>query len=955
MELFTAFSSYKAGAKQDVRRVALAFIAIVFAACGCAGMASAAPTLSFESFSAGPLNADGSPATQAAGHPFELTTAFALDTYFDSAAGVELPVAGTRNTIVELPPGVIGDPAAVPQCNAAELSENESCPADTQVGYADVELMFFSRFVNRDPIYNMVPPAGEPAQFRFKVVASYVYIDFKVRSGSDYGVTALVHGINAAAPLFGVAVHLWGVPSDPSHEAIRGAPSDALRKPFLRNPTSCTGPTTTVLNATSWEEPEHVVSVPSTAPGGTGCSEVPFSPTIAVTPDTLLAGAPAGYNVNLKLPQNENPVGLGEADLKDAEVAFPAGTFLSASAASGLKGCPAEGAEGINLHAAEVVIENVEQEPRGNCPLGSKIGTAEVETPLFRRPLQGSLYIAQPKCGGAGQPACTTASATNGELFGLYLEVYGSGVVVKLDGEVHADPVTGQITAFFKQNPQLPFTELRLGLYGGPQAALANPVTCGTYTVTSDLTPWSSPAAPDATPFSPFQIDEGCGAQGFAPVFTAGTTNNQAGAYSPFTLTFSRQDREQNFKGLEETLPPGLLAKLGGVPLCPDAAAAGGSCPDSSRIGSVKVAVGAGPEPYFTTGNIYLTGGYNGGAYGEVVQVPAVAGPFNLGMVVVRGAIRIDRHTAQATVVSDPFPTILDGIPLQIKTVNVTLDRPGFTFNPTNCAPLGFSGPITSIQGASVPVSSGFQAANCVGLKFKPAFSASTSAKTSRASGASLSVKLSLPAEGPQSSNPAPREANIAKVKVDLPKALPSRLTTLQKACTAAQFEANPAGCPVASVVGHAKAITPILSAPLEGPAYFVSHGGEAFPSLIIVLQGNGVRIDLVGTTFISKAGITSSTFKQVPDAPLSNFELTLPEGKYSALAANLPAKANGSFCGQKTLVMPTAFVAQNGAEIHQSTKIAPAGCPKAKKTSKKKTKAKKTRTSKKAKAKKKS
>jgi hypothetical protein len=935
MRPFTAFSQFEVTPERNARRVLLAFVVALLAVCACAGPAGATPTLSFESFSAGPLNADGSPSTQAGGHPFELTTAFALGSYFDSTVGSELPDAGTKDTIVELPPGVIGDPAAVPQCNAAELPNSfEACPADTQVGYADVDLTFLSRSVQREAIYNMVPPAGEPAQFRFKVVASMVYIDFKVRSGSDYGVTASVHNINAAAPLFGVAVHLWGVPSDPSHEAIRGGPSAALRKPFLRNPTSCTGPTTTTLNATSWEEPDHVVSVPATAPGGTGCSEVPFSPTIAVAPDTTLAGAPAGYDVNLKLPQNENPVGLGEADLKDAKVVFPVGTVLSASAASGLVGCPAEGADGINLHAAEVVIEDVEQEPRGNCPLGSKIGTAEVETPLFRRPLQGSVYLAQPKCGGAGQAACTTASATNGELFGLYLEVDGSGIVVKLAGEVHVDPVTGQITALFKDNPQLPFNELRLALYGGPQAALANPTSCGTYTTTSDLTPWSSPDAPDATPFSPFQIDEGCGVQGFAPVFTAGTTNNQAGAYSPFTLTFSRNDREQNFKGLEETLPPGLLAKLGGVPLCSDAAAAGGPCPDSSRIGSVKVAVGAGPEPYFTTGSIYLTAGYNGGAYGEVVQVPAVAGPFNLGMVVVRGAIRIDPHTAQATVVSDPFPTILDGIPLQIKTVNVTLDRPGFTFNPTNCAPLGFSGPITSIQGASIPVSGGFQAANCAGLKFKPAFSVSTSAKTSRANGASLSVKLTLPAEGPQTGNPAAREANIAKVKVDLPKVLPSRLTTLQKACTAAQFNANPAGCPAASLVGHAKAITPILSTPLEGPAYFVSHGGEAFPSLIMVLQGSGVTIDLVGTTFISKAGITSSTFKQVPDAPLSSFELTLPEGKYSALAANLPTKAKGSFCGQ-TLSMPTAFVAQNGAEIHQSTKVTPTGCPKAKKTHK--------------------
>jgi hypothetical protein len=944
MGLFTAFSSFEAASARVVRRCLPAMLAAALAVCAAAVLtcvlaspAGASPAFSIGSFAAGPLNADGSPSTQAGGHPFELTTAFQLGTFFDTTVGAEMPDGAAKDTVVELPPGVIGDPAAVPQCNAAELPNPfEECPADTQVGYAEVYLLFLSRADLRFPIYNMVPPAGEPAQFRFKVVASMVYIDFKVRSGSDYGVTAYVHGINAAAPLYGVTVHLWGVPSDPSHEAIRGGPSSALRKPFLRNPTSCTGPSTTTLDATSWEEPEHVVSATSTAPEMTGCEEVPFSPSIAVTPDSGQAGAPAGYDFDLKLPQNENPVGLGEADLKDAKVMFPVGTVLSASAATGLVGCPAEGPEGINLHAAEVEIEHVEQEPRGNCPLASKVGTAEVETPLFKRPLTGSVYLALPQCGGVGQAACTTQSATNGELYRLYLEVVGAGVVVKLAGEVQVDPTTGQVTALFKENPQLPFSELRLSLYGGPQAALANPVACGSYLATSDLTPWSSPASPDATPSSSFPINRGCGALKFSPVFSAGTTNNQAATYSPFTLTFTRIDGEQDFKGIEETLPPGLLAKLAGVPLCSEADAVAGSCPEASRIGSVSVGVGAGSLPYYATGKIYLTGGYNGGAYGEVVQVPAVAGPFNLGMVVVRGAIRIDPHTAQATVVSDPFPSIIDGIPLQIKTVNVTLDRPGFTFNPTNCSEMALNGSITSLQGGSTAASNAFQAANCARLKFKPAFSVSTAGKSSRAGGASLAVKLVMPAEGPQSNNASSGEANIARVKVALPKALPSRLSTLQKACTAAQFEANPAGCPAASLVGRAKAVTPILPVALEGPAYFVSHGGEAFPSLIMVLQGDGVTIDLVGTTFISKQGITSTTFKQVPDAPLSSFQLTLPQGPYSALGANLPAKAKGSFCGEN-LVMPTVFVAQNGAEVHQNTKLAITGCPKAKKAKSKK------------------
>jgi hypothetical protein len=335
------------------------------------------------------------------------------------------------------------------------------------------------------------------------------------------------------------------------------------------------------------------------------------------------------------------------------------------------------------------------------------------------------------------------------------------------------------------------------------------------------------------------------------------------------------------------------------------------------------------PEPGQGAAPIYLTGGYKGAPYGLSIVVPVIAGPFNLGTVVVRASIAVDPLTAQLTITTDPLPSILDGIPTDLRTIDAVVDRPGFMFNPTSCAPREFSGTATSTQGTTVPISSHFQMGSCRSLTFKPDFKVSTAGKTSKADGASLEAQILYPT-GALGANQASSQANIASVKVDLPQQLPSRLTTLQKACLAKVFEANPASCPAASVVGHATAITPVLPVPVSGPAYFVSHGGEAFPSLILVLQGYGVTVELVGTTFISKAGITSSTFKQVPDVPITSFDLNLPESKYSALAANLPAKAKGSFCGQ-TLKMPTAFVGQNGAEIHESTPISVAGCSKAK------------------------
>ena len=426
------------------------------------------------------------------------------------------------------------------------------------------------------------------------------------------------------------------------------------------------------------------------------------------------------------------------------------------------------------------------------------------------------------------------------------------------------------------------------------------------------------------------------------PVAGVGDDEHQRRRVHPADTTISREDGQQNLQSVQLHYPPGLSGLLSGVPLCSEAQANAGTCGPGSLIGETIVSVGLGGDPFTVTGGkVYLTGPKNGQAlpgqhgcapFGLSIVNPAKAGPFDLQEgrpVVVRAKVEVDPHTAALTITTNrrlsyAIPTIVEGIPLQIKHVNVLVNRPGFTFNPTSCAKMAITGAIDSAEGSSLPVSVPFQVTNCANLKFAPKFAVSTSGKTSKADGASLTAKLSEP-NAPQGT-----EANLAKVKVDLPKTLPSRLTTLQKACTNAQFEANPAGCPAASKIGYATVTTPLLPVPLTGPAIFVSHGGEAFPSLTIVLQGYGVTVDLVGSTFISRAGVTSTTFKTVPDTPFDTFELTLPEGRYSALAVNLPASAKYSLCGQK-LSMPTAFVAQNGAEIHGTTPIGVTGCAKAK------------------------
>jgi hypothetical protein len=536
--------------------------------------------------------------------------------------------------------------------------------------------------------------------------------------------------------------------------------------------------------------------------------------------------------------------------------------------------------------------------------------------PLPGAALQGQLFVAEPECS-----PCTNEDAEDGKLLRLFLQAQdpSAGVIVKLHGTTSANTETGQLTTTFEQQPQQPFELLQLQLKGGPRAVLANPQSCGPATTSADLTPWSAPFTPDATPTSTYNVDfngagGACPGAPFNPSFNAGTTGanaTAADASSSFSLTLSRQDREQDLSAVQVHMPLGLVGKIAGIPQCGEAQANAGTCGPESQIGTAESGAGPGPDPFFEKGRVYLTGPYKGAPFGLSVVTPAVAGPFNLGDVVVRAAISIDPHTAAVTVTSDPLPQIIDGVPLRLRVVNVNVNRSGFMLNPTNCSEQQVSATLSSAQGASAQVSSPFGLGGCTSLPFKPTFTASTQAHTSKAGGASLDVRVTYPPGG---------YANIAKTVTELPKALPSRLTTLQKACVDAVFEANPAACPEGSVVGSATAHTPLLNVPLSGPAYLVSHGGAAFPDLEIVLQGEGVEVILDGQTDIEK-GITKTSFNAIPDSPIETFELNLPEGPHSVLAANVAP------CSTK-LNLPTILTGQNGAVIKQTTKIAVTGCP---------------------------
>lgn len=954
-------------------------------------------------------------ALQAGAHPYELVTTIdfsptqAIHRCEEAAScpeghiGEEIvegkeTLQNVKDIKVGLPPGLIGNPSNFPKCDAHEAREGE-CPTDSQVGvleyWTDYPMKqpdgFAAPAVEERaaegceshsyclvPLYNLEPQHANPAEFGNPGDVTRAQLPFEVRAGADYGITDDSVDIHAEAPVQRLRVRIWGVPGNAGHEAGRhlGCPlanteckPEQTEAPLLRNPTSCAGPQTVSAEFDTWSEPGVFISKSSELPPVQGCYKLAFEPSFEARATTSLADSPSGMNVTLKVPQNEEPDKLGSADLKDATVTFPAGMVVNPSSAHGLEGC-SEGQVGFTGFSEldprfEPGVRTAQFTPGpAQCPDASKLGRVKIHTRLLEHPIEGAMYLATPH------------SNPFDSLIAVYLTAYdpATGVVIKLPGEVNLDPATGQLTTTFDQNPQLPFEELQVKLFGGEettatrsQAAFTTPFTCGSYAVGTDLTPWSAPEGKDATPSSrPFTV---AGAPGGGtcvhseaqapnnPGFAAGTASPVAGSFSPFVLKLAREDGSQHFGGVNVTLPPGLIGKIAGLQQCPQAAIEAAqarshelegsletqhpSCPAGSEVGVVHVGVGSG-APYYVTGHAYFAGPYKGAPFSLVFVTPAVAGPFDLGTVVVRAALYIDPNTAQVTVKSDQFPTILYGVPLDVRSIGVDMNRNEFVLNPTSCNPMSVTGQESSTAGQAAVLTERFQVGGCTTLPFHPSLTATSNGVTSRHNGASLIVHVTS----------GMGQANIAKVKVTLPKQLPTRQETLPLACLEAVFVTNPASCPAGSAIGTAVAHTPVLSSPLTGPVYIVSHGGAAFPDVEAVLQGEGVTIVLDGKTDI-KNGITTSTFGSIPDAPVSSFEMKLPEGPHSILAApaglcstqtvlvkrTVKSRRNGHVRRHLRVVrrvhkriadkltMSTFIQGQNGAVINQKTPLKIGGC----------------------------
>ncbi|HEU4737643.1 MAG TPA: hypothetical protein VFS54_01035 [Solirubrobacterales bacterium] len=865
-------------------------------------------TFGIEAFAIEALDDVGDPDSAAGSHPYELVTRITLP--HGEVRGADGAAALAKDVLAELPAGLVGNPFAVEQC-PVRLAEERRCSGDSQVGVLKIQSAGTQPSFFNGKIYNVVPAQGSPARFGGEInLSTSAFIDAGLRTGDDYGINAGSFNLPTLANPFVFEIRLWGVPADPIHDPQRscaevqgcsvtpGTPED----PFLRNPTRCAGPMQARVKVETYDLPGTIFSREFAMPAITGCDQLEFEPELEARPTNNVADSPTGLHVDLHIPQNEEPEGLGTPDLREAVVKLPPGLTVNPSSAAGLEGCSPEQL-GLTTPVGTTPIHTTAAPAK--CPDAAKIGTVEVDTPLLDHPLEGAVYLASPY------------DNPFNSLLAIYIAVDDeeSGVVLKLAGHVEVG-AEGQLTTTFEENPQLPFEDFKLDFFGGARAALKTPEVCGTYATTSTLTPWSAPeSGPPATPSDTYAISSAPGGGSCptaadqmpnAPVFEAGTESPLAGAYSPFVMRLKREDGSQRFGSVTVTPPPGLVGKLKGIPYCSDSAlvAAAGrtgkeeqgapSCPAASEVGVVNVGAGAGSSPYYVQGRAYLAGPYKGAPLSLAIVTPAVAGPYDLGTVVVRSVLEVEPYTAQITVKSDPIPSELKGIPLDVRSIAVKIDRSQFTLNPTNCEAMSVGGTETSTLGSTAPLSNRFQVGECGKLAFKPKLSFGLEGATKRTGHPAVIALLKMPAGG----------ANIARAQVSLPRNQLLDQGNLDKVCT--QPEIRAANCPPRSIYGHAKAWSPLLDQPLEGPVFLGVGYGHELPDLVAELKGQ-IRVLVHGKVDTNKSSGIRNTFEVVPDAPISKFELRLKGGKKYGLIQN-----SVSLC-KKTQHASARFVGQNG------------------------------------------
>lgn len=869
--------------------------------------AAARAEFGIASFSTAAINQDGSADFLAGSHPFS----YSFDLAMNTSAGGE-PEGVLRGLDVDLPPGLIGNPLAVPRCGRDEFDGFTPCAPGTQIGVMKAEATGLGTITL--PIFNLIPPSGYVAAFG-GVAAGNSFVELASLVGSGAGAHLRVSApvLPGQLGIKHVTQTLWGVPADDRHDGERGkclnaggtCPLELPPAPLLTMPASCGAPLTTTLGIRSVEEPERTVTATSTLREGgkpqgmLDCEALSFRPTFALRTEGA-ALALTGLGIELGLPPNEAAFGRSAATLTRLDLELPAGLSLNPSAAGGLAGCVPDQI-GLESAPGEAAARFDPSAPR--CPEASKLGTAEVDTSVVDHPLEGNIYLATP------------GENPFGTRFAIYvvLDDPATGTLIKLPARLDADPGDGRIGVTVDRIPQLPLGDVQLDFAGGPRALLATPPVCGKFTATAQAVPSSAPEGVAADLRATFTLDRGAysgpcppSALPNAPGLQAGSAEAVAGLQTPFVLRVRREDASQPLSAFDLTLPPGLSASLAGVAICADTAMP--ACSASSAIGQATVGAGVGPSPLVLRGTAYLAGPYRGAPLSLLVAVPALAGPFDLGTVAVRAAVRVDPVTGQLSVTSDPLPQILGGVPLAIRSLSLSLDRPGFTHNPTSCEPMAIAGAATSTLGQVTPLATRFQLGECAKLGFEPRLGLRFGGATGRNGHPTVTATV----------RPRSGDANLRGAALLLPRGVYLDQSHIRGVCTRAELGAG--RCPPDSVYGHLKAWTPLLDRPLEGDLY-LREGPHRLPDLAADLDGQ-VHLVLGGRLTTPHARVRAS-FDALPDLPFSRLALTLRGGRRGLLVDS------ESVCSHR-LRADAAFAGQNGRSFGSRPWVT-AGCGAAK------------------------
>ncbi len=949
-----------------MKRLVLALAILATAVAVLAAPAAAKAFSGLEGFQMSLEGPGGSAETQAGAHPYAFATSFRVET--EERGGGTYAVEALKDLELRAPQGFVAIPGAAPACANADFltqagdrehnliySNASECPDSTVVGETSVKLGELGSIGTAEaPVYNLEPPPGDVAKIGFRILNVLVTVDLGLSESPPYVGVARSENISQVLEFFASETTLWGVPAAEAHDAQRGecllseaadsCPAGLAEKPFLVSPRACAGPLRVGWTIDTWAHPGAWLAGSAAAEGLTGCDKLGLSAGISAKPTTRAAQSATGLDFGLDV-HDEGIASAKEgatagADIEKAEVTLPVGMSVNPSQAEGLEVCS----------EAQVAGETSTSAPGSGCPEASKIGTIEVETPLLEtgRVLHGSLYVAEPYRNPFGSLIA----------FYIVLKDRELGVSVIQPARVAPDPRTGQLITTTEDMPQLPFSHFRLHFREGGRAPLISPPGCGSFQVAARLYPSSGGTPVSST--SSFQIVSGpngggcpAGAAPFHPGFEAAGENDQAGVFTPFDMRLTRSDGEQDMGKFSFVLPPGVVPKLAGIPYCSDAAIAqargrqgahGGqeeldspSCPAVSQIGTTLGGAGVGSQLTYVPGKLYLAGPYHGDPISAVAIVPAVAGPFDAGTIVVREALRLNPVTHVGEVdgsASDPIPHILKGIPLNVREVRVSANKPEFTLNPTSCEPFAAQATIwgdgTALEPLAphpVDLSTRFQAAGCASLGFKPRLGLKLRGGTKRGRFPALHAVYT----------PRPGDANLSRLALTFPKSEFIEQGHFRTICTRVQFAAG-AGfgsqCPKGSIYGHIKVWTPLLDEPLQGPVYLRSSNHN-LPDAVFALHGL-VDIELA-TRIDSTHGRLRAIVADSPDAPVSRAIVDMQGGQKGLFvnstnlcAAKHRARVNaGGQNGRRDVTKPIMHAIKCGKarrKKHRHHKRAPAG-----------------------------